>query len=184
VAVHATCRRYRRAVWPQLNIAAQHLGRIDTFRFEEKSLLAHTYSLISADQFGDALKIVTERKKGFWVRHSHDRQLQWAACQRMAELGTLVREVGGQLEKMGTDPAAWVTNYTNDDSWHRADSAHRNLEALLARIDEQPGSEAALHRVRQSYEELLQRMAVAFTKAFKSAGWSQPVGVSRLESAG
>lgn len=163
----------------QLNIAAQHLGRIDTFRFEEKALLTHAYSLISADQFGDALKIVTEREKGFWVRHSHDRQLQWAACQRMAELGTLAREVAGQLGKMGTDPAEWVTIYTNDDGWHRADSAHRNLEALLARIDEEPASEAALHRVRQSYEELLQRMAVAFTKAFQSAGWTIPKAFSQ-----
>ena len=158
----------------QLKIAAQYLGRIDTFRFEEKALLAHAYSLILADQFADALKIVTERETGFWVRHNHDRQLQWAACQRMAELGALVREVSGQLGKMGTDPAVWISAYTADDGWHRADSAHRNLEALLVRIDEEPGSEPALHRVRQAYEELLQRMALGFSQVIQSAGWTIP----------
>ena len=158
----------------RLEMPAEHFGRIDTFRFEEKALMGHAYALIAAGKFAPALKIVTERERGFWVRHDVDRQLQWAACQAMAELGARVQQVSGQLGEMGNDPTAWVEAYTADDGWHRADSAHRNLEALLVRIDEEPGSEAALHRVRQAYEELLQRMAGAFSQSFQSAGWTIP----------
>ena len=53
-------------------------------------------------------------------------------------------------------------------------SAQRNLEALIVRIDEEPESEPALQRVRQAYEEVLQKMAVGFTKVLKGAGWSVP----------
>ncbi len=155
-------------------IPAEHLGRIDTFRFEEKALLGHAYALIATGKFAAAFKLVTERERGFWVRHDVDRQLQWAACQAMAELGSRVQQVGGQLGKIGSAPAAWVDAYTADDGWHRADFAHRNLEALLVRIDEEPGSDAALHRVRQAYEELLQRMASAFSQVFQSSGWTIP----------
>jgi hypothetical protein len=158
----------------RLEIAAEHLGQIDTFRFEEKSLLQHAYALIHKGEFVSALKIITERESGFWVRHDIERQLQWAVCQAMAELGSLVRQVESQVEKAGSDPAVWVNSYAAEDGWHRADSAHRNLESLLVQIDEEPGSELALHRVRQAYEELLQRMAVAFTQAFKNSGWNVP----------
>lgn len=158
----------------QLRISAEHLGRIDTFRFEERALLKYAYTLIYEGKFSDALKIVTERERGFWVRHNTERQLHWAACQQMAELGSLVRQVKGAMAKAGSDPTQWVNAYTAEEGWHRADSAHRNLETLLVRIDEEPSSEQALHRVRQAYEELLQRMAVGFGQAYKSSGWSVP----------
>ncbi|MFM9960654.1 MAG: PglZ domain-containing protein [Planctomycetaceae bacterium] len=158
----------------KLTIAAEHLGRIDTFRFEEQALLKHSYALIAEGKFTPALTIVTERERGFWVRHNLDRQLQWAACQAMAELGSLVQEVGGQLSKMNGDAAAWVAAYTADKGWHRADSTQRNLEALLVQIDEEPASEPALNRVRQAYEELLQRMAVTFSQTLQNAHWTIP----------
>ena len=75
---------------------------------------------------------------------------------------------------MGNDPSAWVVAYTAEDGWHRADSAQRNLEALIGRIDEEPESEPALQRVRQAYEELLQKMAVGFGQALQAAGWTVP----------
>ena len=92
----------------------------------------------------------------------------------MVELGQMVKEVGTQLGKMGSDPSAWVAAYTAEDGWHRADSAQRSLEALIGRIDEEPESEPALQRVRQAYEELLQTMAVGFGQALQGAGWSVP----------
>ncbi len=156
----------------QLKITAEHLGRIDTFRFEERALLAYTYKLIAVGKYPDALKVVTERQRGFWVRQSVERQLRWTTCQVMAELGARVLEVSSLLGKLGSDSAAWVAAYTAEAGWHRADSAHRNLEALLVQIDEEPGSEAAVNRVRQAYEELLQRMAVGFGNALQASGWT------------
>ena len=158
----------------KLTISPDHLGRIDTFRFEEKVLLNHARSLIAKGQYESAHALIADRERGFWFHRSLDRQLQWAACQAMVELGQVVKEVGTQLGKMGSDPTAWVTAYTSEDGWHRADSAQRNLEALMVRIDEEPESEPALQRVRQAYEELLQKMAVGFTQVLQSAGWTIP----------
>ena len=62
-------------------IAPEHLGRIDTFRFEERVLLAHARSLIAREQYGTAHTLIADRERGFWVHRSLDRQLQWAACQ-------------------------------------------------------------------------------------------------------
>ena len=156
------------------SIAPEHLGQIDTFRFEEKALLNHARSLTAHGQYELAHTIVASREHGFWAYRSLGRQLQWEATQAMVELGKLVKDVTSQLGKMGKDPSAWVTAYTTEQGWHRADSAQRNLEALIGRIDEEPESELALERVRQEYEDLLQKMAVGFGQALEAVGWTVP----------
>jgi len=156
------------------SIAPEHLGQIDTFRFEEKVLLSHARSLTAGGQYEPAHAIVADREHGFWVHRGLDRQLQWAAAQATVELSKLVKEVGSQVAKMGKDPTAWVGAYTSEHGWHRADAAQRNLEALIGRIDEEPESELPLQRVRQEYEDLLQKMAVGFVQALQGAGWTVP----------
>ncbi|MDP3950389.1 hypothetical protein, partial [Microbacterium sp.] len=49
------------------NIPAHALGSIDTFRFEEKTLLAHCGELIATMKFDDALRLVGEREHCFWL---------------------------------------------------------------------------------------------------------------------
>jgi hypothetical protein len=163
-----------------LAIAPERLGRVDTFRFEEKALLSHARSLIARGQYEPARDIVADRERGFWVHSNVDRQLQWAATQAMVELGQLVKDVGSQLARMGKDPSAWVAAYTVDQGWHRADAAQRNLEALIGRIDDEPESDPALQRVRQEYEDLLQKMATGFGQALPDAGWTVPKALSQV----
>jgi hypothetical protein len=155
-----------------LAIAPEHLGRVDTFRFEERVLLGHARSLITLGNYGAARALIGHRERGFWAHTRVDRQLQWAACEAMAELGQMVKDVRTQLGKLGNDPSAWVAAYTAEGGWHRADAAQRNLEALMSRIDEEPESESALQRVRLAYEELLQQMAVGFSQRLQGAGWT------------
>ena len=68
------------------------LGSIDTFRFEERALLAHCGDLIAAKQFDQALAIISGREHSFWLDRDVGRKAQWEACRRMAELGRLVRD--------------------------------------------------------------------------------------------
>jgi hypothetical protein len=163
----------------KLSIAPEHLGKVDTFRFEEKILLSRARALIARGKYDSAYAIIADRERGFWVQRDVGRQLQWTACQAIGELGKIVEEVGIQLAKMGSGTTDWVAAYASQSGWHRADSAQRNLEALILRIDEEPENEPALQRVRQAYEELLQKMAVGFTHVLQGASWSVPNTLSQ-----
>ena len=70
-------------------ISPDGLGSVDTFRFEERALLAHCDDLIAAKQFDKALEIISSREHSFWVDRDVARKAQWEACRRMAELGRL-----------------------------------------------------------------------------------------------
>jgi hypothetical protein len=69
---------------------ASALGSIDTFRFEERTLLAHCGDLVAEKKFDQALEIIGGREHSFWLDRDVGRKAQWEACRRMAELGTLV----------------------------------------------------------------------------------------------
>jgi len=80
-------------------IAADALGSIDTFRFEERALLTHCGVLIAAQQFEDTLAIVSEREHCFWLDRDVARKAQWEACRRMAELGTVTMTVRAAISR-------------------------------------------------------------------------------------
>jgi hypothetical protein len=155
-------------------VAAAELGALDTFRFEERILLHHCDELIAHRRYAEALSIIEKRSRSFWLDRDVLRLAQWRACQWMAELGAQVEAVRPALAKMGDDPAAWVQKYTADDGWHRADLLHRNLEAWVAGMDDQPEAEQALRVVRQDYDKLLRTMAEEFTRVLRAAHWSVP----------
>ena len=155
-------------------IDASFLGKIDTFRFEERALLAHAGDLISARKYAEALKIVNERSRSFWVDRDVNRQAQWEACRLMAELGEAIKEVRPLLGKTNGSPGRWVQAYAGKQGWFRVDSLQRNLETWVAKMDQEPETEQALAVVRRDHEELLKKMAEGFTEVFVDAGWSVP----------
>ena len=166
-------RSRRSSTSAKLAIAPEHLGRVDTFRFEEKVLLSHARSLIARGQYdprtrslptGSAASGSTRRGPSASVdRVSGDGR---AGTDRQGS-GDSAREDGERPDRLGRRlrvPGRLAPRRL----------AQRNLEALILRIDEEPESEPALQRVRQAYEELLQKMAVGFTQVLKGAGWSVP----------
>jgi len=158
----------------EAKIDAEHLGNIDTFRFEETLLLAYAGELVAARKYDRALDIVTGRSRSFWVDQTVSRQAQWEACRLMAELGREVDRVRPQVARMGTDPARWLAAYAEDGGWHQVDSLQRRLEIWVAKMDEEPQAEKALAVVRREHEEILKRMAEGFTKALQGAAWTIP----------
>lgn len=153
-------------------IAAEHLGKVDTFRFEEAVLLSHAGERIRLGRYDDALQVVQERKRSFWVDRSLARQAQWEACRLMARLGVRVNAVRQEIKKRPEAPERWVSAYCREDGWHRMDRAQHALEAWVAKMDEEPENEAALETVRQAYEDLLQEMAGGFVEALSRNNWS------------
>ncbi len=150
----------------------ERLGKVDTFRFEEAALLSLANDLVRLGRYEDALRIVTERKRSFWVDRSLSRQSQWEACRLMARLGSRIGEARKELKKTGDSPKAWVEAYCRDDGWRLVDQAQHAVEAWVAKMDEEPENESALETVRQAYEDILQDMTCGFMEALSKNNWS------------
>jgi hypothetical protein len=147
------------------------LGSIDTFRFEERALLAHCGELIAAKRFDSALAIITGQEHSFWLDRDVGRKAQWEACRRMAELGRLCVTVREAVSKAGGDANAWIDAYTSKDGWFHLDQAQRRLEAWVANLDDEP-QERPLGIVRNAYEEACRAMADGFTRAMMRGSWT------------
>jgi hypothetical protein len=157
------------------NVPAEALGSIDTFPFEERRLLVHCGELITEGRFDEAMALVNERERSFWLDRDMVRKAHWEACRLMAELGEAARTVHAAVARIANGPGGWVEAYTKKDAgWYRLDRAQRRLETLVAKLEEEP-DERALGVVRRAYENACNAMAQGFTKAFAKADWTVPV---------
>lgn len=151
------------------------LGAIDTFRFEERSLLDHCGDLIASKKFADALLVVGEREHSFWLDRDVGRKAQWQACRLMAELGNTATSVLASVNQMNGDANAWIAAYTartpDKPGWYRLDQAQRRLEAWVANLEDAP-EERPLGVVRRVYEDACHAMTEGFTKAFSKSAWA------------
>jgi len=153
------------------DIAPSALGRVDTFPFEERALLKWAGDLILKGEYREAADLISERQRSFWADRTLERQSQWMVCRLMARLGERIQTVRKTLSGTGPNPSDWITAYCNRDGWHRMDLAQQQMEAWAAKMTVDPEAEAALEKLRQRYENLLQDMTVGFLKALESSGW-------------
>ena len=154
-------------------VAVDSLTSIDTFRFEERAVLAHCSALIANQRFDEALQLIERHESSFWVRHDIPRSVQWNACRQLAELGKEAQKVQAAVRKLTGGVHTWITAYTDANGWYRLDQMHRRLEWLASRVEEEL-DERALGIVRRAYEDACQVMAEGFTTALESAGWTVP----------
>ena len=155
----------------QAAVPAAELGAVDTFRFEERALLAWCDHLLINGRFDEVLSLCRARGSSFWVDQELHRKLQWSVCAQLADLGAQVQRVGEQVSKFTGKPAQWVEAYASPEGWWEMDQIHRQLDTLIAKLDEEPELNASLALIRQRYEAVLQEMAVGFTGAIRQAGW-------------
>lgn len=155
------------------SVPAGALGSIDTFRFEERALLAHCGALVASREFDEALTVIGQREHSFWLDRDVGRKAQWEACRRMAELGRLGVIVKAAVSKATGDASAWVDAYASKNGWFRLDQAQRRLEAWVSNLEDDP-DERPLGIVRSVYDEACRAMAEGFTKALVAAKWSVP----------
>ena len=153
-----------------LPIPAERLGKIDTFRFEEELLLGHAVAQAASGKFEAAKQVVDERRRSFWLDRDVHRQSQWQASALVCDLGALSKRVRGEVAKANGGAASLIGRYA--DEWHALDRLHRETEAWIANMDEEPACEPALHVVRADLEETLEAMARSFTAALSAANWS------------
>jgi hypothetical protein len=115
----------------QIGIDSSLLGRIDTFRFEEKRLLGFCDQLAAKGRYQETKEIVDARWKSFWVEQSLARHAQWEACRLVAELGMCIHKVQNTLPSRGKPPDRWVQAYTQDQGYV-VDTLARRLENWVA----------------------------------------------------
>jgi hypothetical protein len=152
-------------------LPAEALGSIDTFRFEERVLLAHCGELIADNKFNQAIDVISKREHCFWLDRDVGRKAQWEACRRMAELGSLGVAVRAAVGKVAGDANTWIEAYASKDGWFRLDQSQRRLEAWVANLDDEP-DERPLGVVRGVYEDTCRAMADGFTRALVAAKWT------------
>lgn len=164
-----------------VEVAPEALGAIDTFRFEERVLLAHCGRLIAAKAFDEALAVISERERSFWLDRDVDRKAQWEACRHMSELGWRAISAKSAVEQTKGGPDSWLRAYVgrpadDEDAWFRLDRAQRRLESWVASLNDDP-EEKPLAVVRRVYEDACHAMAAGFTKALAAANWTVPASL-------
>lgn len=164
-----------------VELPAGCLGSVDTFRFEEQALLRYCDDLITHGKYAEALKIESERGSSFWVDRQMGRKAQWRACKMMADLGMLIQKVATELKEIGTKPEKWIEAYSRDHGWFLMDQFHRQLEALVAKLDEEPVLHQALMAIEHAYDAVVQTMSSGFTKALQEAQWQVTSFVRQTE---
>ena len=157
----------------ELDIDAEALGRIDTFRFEERRLLEACDRLLAEGKAERVLEIVNERTGSFWVSVSEhpDRHAAWQACGELAQLSLGIDSTEKALKAAPANARGWVEAYTATEGWHCVDQQYREARALLERLHDPAELESGADRVLARYDSLLQRMAEGFTDVLRTAGW-------------
>lgn len=150
------------------------LGRVDTFRFEERALLGWCAKLLTDKRYAEALAVVDARGPSFWVEREVERQAQWELCRRVGELGLRIEGVSGDLPGKGASPADWVRRYAAPDGWHAMDGAQRALDTFRAQMADEAACEQAAAIALRAHETLLHKMAERFGAALAEAGWAVP----------
>lgn len=158
------------------SVSGEMLGSIETFRFEEVSAVRACFKLVASGQFAEAKTLLDGRTHGFWLDRNATRQAVWEACRLMIEMGGAARQSLETIAKANGKPEEWVSRYTDSGSagWYRLDAAQRQLETLIAAIDELDLDEGAVARTRAVYDDAARKMAEGFIKVFEKAGWVVP----------
>lgn len=144
------------------------LGSIDTFRFEERAVLARCGELVREGIYERASEITRQRRNSFWLAEDVERQAQWEAVQLAARLGVAADEVDAELRTPPETPADWIRRYA--DNWHHLDRAQRRLEAWLPKLEHDP-DERAIASVRRRYDDVVDRLAKGFVAVLQASGW-------------
>jgi hypothetical protein len=156
-------------------IPAATLGDIDTFRFEERTLLTHVGDLIAAGLYDEARNLVGRHRRSFWASQDLSRrQTQWELCATLADLGAEILRTRQSLQKTDARSKALVDAFTSDEGWHRVDSLHRRMESLVAQMQDEPEAEHAVAVIRATTDDVLRVMADAFAAAFEADKWLVP----------
>lgn len=107
--------------------SAADLGRIDTFRFEDRVVLAAALDALEGAKFDVAHEYAAERtaEDSFWPSHVRGRQIAWQLVKLASQLGRAITANALLLNSVRTVGEA-IEQYMS--AGYAVDTAHRELE--------------------------------------------------------
>ncbi len=150
---------------------AADLGRVDTFRFEDKKVFAAALQALSEERWQEAAAYAADRneERSFWVQRDDARRTGWKLIALAARLGVAVSNNEALLDGARSleQVAERYAKGGSDVDW-----AHRKLEQArtqlpIVRIDEFPVLRRCLNGLRQVYRRWADEQAVAFNALCK-----------------
>ena len=162
---------------------AQDLGRIDTFRFEDKLIFAATIAAIQNERWDEANTLAADRsgERSFWVQQDDTRRTGWKLVALAAKLGAAVARHEDLLSG-SRDLDEVAKRYA--DSGFEVDRAHRRLEqsryqSPVVQIEEYPLILKCLNGVRGVYRRWADAQALAFSALCKTEGFLPEAGLQQ-----
>jgi hypothetical protein len=151
------------------------LDQTEVFAGLERRLLQSVAERIQKDP--DAVKMASERQRGFWSGQDTELQSEWALVAQAGQLLQLAAQIEAELRGR---PLRWdelVRNYTGDKQWAALDSLQRSVERrattlahALANTSQEV--ERLVTLTRQRYREVAGALAERFVRAWREVGFS------------
>lgn len=161
----------------EIKLDPQGLGRVDTFPFEEETLLIALEKLLLNGQEDLARELIEQRRSSFWTRVDPRRAVQWQAAGMVLELYRETQRIGGEIARQPRlSPEAWLQMYTGPvnggGEWYRLDMCYRQLERLLINMEEDFALADLLDQVRRAYFQTLRRLNENFSRSLQEHGFT------------
>jgi PglZ domain. len=170
---------------------AEDLGRIDTFRFEESTVLDAALDALHRQEFSSAAQWAAQRlssdgkqqSDSFWLQQDPARHETWQLIAAAARLGQAITKAG-DLQRNTPSLEKAVTAYVERGA--AVDQAHRLLEQrrLSALTPQIPAFErllVELEGLRQLWRQWADRWAIAFNALCREHGFLSCPGLQQRQ---
>ena len=162
---------------------AADLGKIDTFRFEDRVVLTAALDALNAGRFQIAYDFASERtaEDTFWPTFVRGRLIAWQLVKLAAQLGRTIAEHNNLLDDARSLSDA-VERYTSGG--YLVDTAHRELEQArhqLAHLElEEVGTlRKRLDELRTAYRTWADPIAATFNGLCRIEGFLPPLDLQQ-----
>jgi len=172
---------------------AEDLGKIDTFRFEDETVLGATLAAVSAQDWRAADGYARARldSASFWLARDPHRQATWSLLAAVAHLGQRIAVAPAVVDAEAVEaeaidaakrPEALMDDYVARGA--AVDRAHRELEQLRAdrlhpEIPHFVALRALLDDARTHWRTWADRWALAFNAACRHHGFLGPAATQQ-----
>lgn len=140
------------------------MAGLDTIPALEALAFDQVLELLDGGSVDQARELARRRRESFWVRSGVPEaqiwQRRWEAAGALVDLRA---EATCRVPPTGRSTDEILQWYVND-GW-RVDQAHRRLEVALTELHEFGSMEQAIQAVRSEYEDWLERVLEAFSRA-------------------